>query len=102
MKKPGRFIAGYIFFQTVGSTGSKRVKNPLDMTQDENAVFFKGDAMYQTALQIRHAFEQGDFIPSNNKDVSASDELLKWKSLLDSGVINEEEFNMKKKQLLGL
>ena len=33
---------------------------------------------------------------------SSADELLKFKSLLDSGVITQEEFDAKKKQLLGL
>ncbi len=33
---------------------------------------------------------------------SEADELLKWKSLLDQGVISEDEFKAKKKQLLGL
>ena len=33
---------------------------------------------------------------------SSADELTKWKKLLDSGVITQEEFNIKKKQLLGL
>lgn len=32
--------------------------------------------------------------------VSAADELIKFKSLLDSGVITQEEFDAKKKQLL--
>lgn len=34
--------------------------------------------------------------------VSAADELKKFKDLLDSGVITQEEFDQKKKQLLGL
>jgi hypothetical protein len=34
--------------------------------------------------------------------VSAADELKKFKELLDMGVITQEEFNAKKKQLLGL
>ena len=34
--------------------------------------------------------------------VSAADELKKFKELLDMGVINQEEFDAKKKQLLGL
>lgn len=34
--------------------------------------------------------------------VSAADELKKFKELLDSGVITQEEFDAKKKQLLGL
>ena len=33
---------------------------------------------------------------------SSADELKKYKELLDSGVITQEEFNAKKKQLLGL
>jgi predicted Zn-dependent peptidase len=34
--------------------------------------------------------------------VSTADELKKFKELLDSGVITQEEFDAKKKQLLGL
>ena len=34
--------------------------------------------------------------------VSSADEILKFKSLLDSGIITQEEFDAKKKQLLGL
>lgn len=34
--------------------------------------------------------------------VSAADEILKFKQLLDAGVITQEEFNAKKAQLLGL
>ena len=33
---------------------------------------------------------------------SAADELKKFKDLLDSGIITQEEFDEKKKQLLGL
>ena len=33
---------------------------------------------------------------------SAADEILKYKKLLDQGILTEEEFNQKKKQLLGL
>ena len=36
------------------------------------------------------------------KELSAADEILKFKNLLDSGVITQEEFDAKKKQLLGL
>ena len=33
---------------------------------------------------------------------SAADEIMKFKGLLDAGVITQEEFDAKKKQLLGL
>jgi len=39
---------------------------------------------------------------AGKSSVSAADELKKFKELLDSGVISQEEFDAKKKQLLGL
>ncbi|MBQ2940785.1 MAG: SHOCT domain-containing protein [Clostridia bacterium] len=36
------------------------------------------------------------------ESTSNADELKKYKELLDSGVITQEEFDAKKKQLLGL
>lgn len=39
---------------------------------------------------------------SSAQPVSAADEILKFKQLLDSGIITQEEFEAKKKQLLGL
>lgn len=39
---------------------------------------------------------------NGNAAYSAADELKKFKDLLDSGVISQEEFDAKKKQLLGL
>lgn len=41
--------------------------------------------------------------PSRQADaLSAPDELLKWKQLLDAGAITNEDYAAKKKQLLGL
>ena len=37
-----------------------------------------------------------------NHQVSSADEILKFKTLLDQGIINQEEFDKKKKELLGL
>lgn len=39
---------------------------------------------------------------SDRGPVSAADEILKYKNLLDAGIITEEEFNAKKTQLLNL
>ena len=39
---------------------------------------------------------------SSTTNYSNADELKKFKELLDSGVISQEEFDAKKKQLLGL
>ena len=39
---------------------------------------------------------------NNDNTVSAADEIVKYKNLLDQGIISQEEFDEKKKQLLGL
>ena len=41
-------------------------------------------------------------IVNNIQESTSADELKKYKELLDSGVITQEEFDAKKKQLLGL
>ena len=39
---------------------------------------------------------------TDNTSDGTADELKKYKELLDAGVITQEEFDLKKKQLLGL
>ena len=34
--------------------------------------------------------------------IGGADEILKYKALLDSGLITQEEFEFKKKQILGM
>jgi hypothetical protein len=48
------------------------------------------------------AFRNAQASVSSPSSVSGADEILKYKSLLDSGIITQEEFEAKKKQLLGL
>lgn len=38
----------------------------------------------------------------NKSDLSQADEIKKFKDLFDQGIISQEEFEAKKKQLLGL
>ena len=45
---------------------------------------------------------QKDAVASVSASVSSADELKKYKDLLDTGVISQEEFDVKKKQILGL
>lgn len=46
--------------------------------------------------------KQGQIASTSAPTISAADELKKFKELLDSGIITQEEFDAKKKQLLGL
>lgn len=70
---------------------------------------FTYKTMYKSAQEclsvLQLICDSQDANPAENNSVpqaSAADEILKFKNLLDSGVITQEEFEAKKKQLLGL
>lgn len=81
---------------------------------DSNRILFCGgmfsyadanDFATNVGSKIRAALEEyknqeDENVPS--RGVSAADELMKFKELLDAGVLTQEEFDAKKKQLLGL
>ena len=62
------------------------------------------DEMYETMskLIIERQSEKAAVKTVVNTETSAADELKKYKELLDGDVISQEEFDQKKKQLLGL
>ena len=58
------------------------------------------------STNIKEIFENEVVVEKPNKNmtatISADDEIKKFKELLDCGIITQEEFDAKKKQLLGL
>jgi Zn-finger nucleic acid-binding protein len=52
-----------------------------------------------TVEEFKKSFEQNS---DTRKEFSSADEIKKFKELLDMGIISQEEFDAKKKQLLGL
>ena len=100
---PGMMSAGYLYFQTIGSSGTK-IKDKMAMSLDENAVFFM-KKYNDLALNIKSAVEDAIIAASSNGKTSPvhsdADELLKLKNLLDAGVLTQEEFDKKKAQILG-
>ena len=104
-KEPGMFTSGMIQFSILG--GNENIGGYLSAHTDENTIIFTNNVPY--AKQIR------DYINNRIKEIktnknnqvvqqafSAADEIKKFKDLLDVGVISQEEFEAKKKQLLGL
>ena len=88
-----------------GSSESKA--NVLDAINDENSIPFQpselenAQAIYNYIEERRHdlsARRNGQVV----QQLSSADEIKKYKELLDSGIITQEEFDAKKKQLLGL
>lgn len=108
VKKPG-LMNGYIYFQTVGATGTRGTIQ--DISTDDNSIVFNGKDKYQMALQIKTYVENAQRSSYVNpvpqvsapvENASAADEILKLKNLLDMGAITQEEFEAKKSQLLKL
>lgn len=64
----------------------------------------KRDEVYKAIsdLIIERQIKSKETVIKQETPQSNADELKKYKDLLDSGVITQEEFNEKKKQLLGL
>ena len=82
----------------------------ISSTVDKKSSLYK--AAYQNAQEILSLLqlicsqrETDNPVGSTNtpvQDVSAADEIRKFKALMEEGIITEEEFLAKKKQLLGL
>jgi len=100
LKKAGMLTNGYIQFSFLG--GHETKSGIFNATRDENTIMF--NTKQQNAfLELK---EKVDHIIATSRvgtvAQSSLDELEKLASLRDKGIITEEEFNLKKKQLLGL
>lgn len=96
-------VSGYIQLTILGSTETRF--GVFGATQDSNSIMFI-KKFSSVADEIKQKLEE--IINSNNKaqnttsSLSVADEILKFKELLDSGIITDEEFNNKKRDLLNL
>lgn len=104
-KKAGMRTHGYIQFLLFGEHESKEgVRN---ITQDENTVMFRtaqqlGFDRIKTAIEAKMAAAKKIVPKAAPQTVSYLDELEKLASLKDRGIITEDEFTAKKRQILGI
>ncbi len=106
-KKPG-VAAGYIQFAIPG--GVEATGGVFNATTDENTVTFNGDAEFIAYVEeaVKYIEEKiGEYKRGKGgttivQALSAADEPKKYKELLEMGAITQEEFDAKKKELLGL
>jgi hypothetical protein len=110
LKKPG-ITAGYIQFSFSGSSEQKG-RSVFDAAKDENTIMCNSKSQFEGFLEAKRLIEE--YLDSNNANnnsnssapfvepKSDADEIRKFKQLLDEGIITEEEFMAKKKQILGL
>jgi hypothetical protein len=102
-KKATDGAAGYIQFETAGSSQKAANGGLFEAAGDENSVLFT-----KTEMPQFEAFREkvDSLIDASGQTVvsqaSAADELAKFAKLRDEGIISAEEFDQKKKQILGL
>ncbi|MFS0783294.1 SHOCT domain-containing protein [Bacillus sp. 1P06AnD] len=105
VKKAGSMTNGYIQFIFMGSKENKG--GLMAATKDENTIMYaKKEQSYVDEIQKYVE----DMIANRNKNsviiqevkTDVSEEIRKFKALMDDGIISEEEFQSKKKQLLGI
>lgn len=102
--KPSSIADGYIQIETAAGG----VSSSSSQYGGENSIQFSGKERNEEAEIIvnfiRAKIEEIKNAPAGGvvQQLSAADELKKFKELLDMGIISQEEFDAKKKQLLGL
>lgn len=98
LKKAG-MMGGYIQLTLVG--GSEAKGGLLESTKDENSVNFRSSKDNEKFEECKKLIEERMGRVSSGT-LSSVDEIAKLAELRDKGVLTEEEFNQKKKQLLNL
>ena len=102
--KPSTVLDGYIQIETA----SGNMTSSSSQYSGENSIQFSGKQRNEEAeiivAYIKSRIEEIKNAPAGGvvQQLSPADELKKHKELLDMGVITQEEFDLKKKQLLGL
>lgn len=100
-RAPGMLSDGYLEFEYPGS----RSGNNANAYTSENAIAFTKKEL--PVMEDIYKYIDGkirEYKTKGNVTVqqSSAEELKKFKELLDNGIITQEEFDVKKKQLLGM
>lgn len=102
-KKAGWLTAGHIQFSLLG--GRESVGGVIAAASDENTILFgksENDTAEKMVAYIQKKIKEARQPKVATVATSSADEIMKLKNLLDMGIITQEEFDAKKKQLLGL
>lgn len=98
-KKPG-LLSGYIQFSLPG--GKEDTGGLSSAFQDENTITLSGNAA-EAEKVVNYINQRLREVKTNKVQAtfSPADELRKFKELLDMGIISQQEFDAKKRQLIG-
>lgn len=100
IKPGGILLNGYIQFTLPGGIENK--KGIVDATKDENTVIFTKKYNEEVSIIKTKIEEYQSLTPTAQQinQLSSADEIRKYKTLFDDGLITEDEFNTKRNQLL--
>jgi hypothetical protein len=102
VKEPATLNPGYIAIRTADFNGIvsdfSSTGGSTNAAFDENAVVFKDHESYKKALQIQKFINE--YKVTASQSISIADEIIKFKQLLDSGAITEEEYMKAKQKIL--
>ncbi len=104
VKKPGGTV-GFIQFSIAGGAARNSsftwTGGAFDAVMDENSIVFTDQSAYQIALKIKKYVETYQETSSSaGSPLSAADEIVKLKALMDQGIITPEEFAIKKRRFI--
>lgn len=101
----------YLFFFDDDDDDKKGIKKLHAIMQEKIILFAEERAQQEREAKIKARGErasqdalliQAAIASAQQPQLSAPDELMKWKQLLDAGAITQDEYEVKKKRLLGL
>ncbi len=109
-KKPSSLANGYIKFITAGTKETRQNLGflgctKLEASKDQNALILrafnkeipqKSEEIYSFIIKKISECK----INNSTRNMSSADEIMKFKKLLDEGIITQEEFERKKQELL--
>lgn len=110
-RKPTLIANGYLQFIVAGTSYTNSRPGLLgsskQSTEDPNTLLLRAfnkktpieaEKAHKVILDRLNHYRNGK---NQNSGLSSADELRKYKSLLDDGIISQEEYDLKKKVLLG-
>ena len=91
---------GYIQFSFLGGKEAKGTQ--MEATRDENTIMFTSVQQpdFEKSKTMLEDILRNNSMSTNSSNVSIADEIEKFSLLKDKGVLTEDEFNQKKKDLL--
>ncbi len=108
-RKPRWYSDGYIQFVSSGNTSNTHdnlqldIKGVMEVVKDPNMLLISGKAKESEEIYNLMMQKIGDYNARNTggqNAISDADELEKFATLKEKGVITEDEFEAKKKQIL--